>query len=70
MRFNPNRNQVRGSCRNFKNIDDEWMFDCEEIQMLEASSGNVFFDPSIKYAVEPVYNEVMRARRLDKLIRK
>ena len=70
MRFNPNRNQIRGSCRNFKNIDDEWMFDCEEIELLEASPGNLYFDPTVKYSVEPVYYECMRARRLEKLIRK
>ena len=31
IQLNLNKNKIVGTCREYKNLDDEWMFDCDEI---------------------------------------
>lgn len=47
VRINLNKNKVNASCTEYKNIDDEWMFQCDNIKIIEAQETNAFHDPSV-----------------------
>ena len=35
---------MQATCREYKHLDDEWKFNIDQIQVLEAENGNVFHE--------------------------
>ena len=46
LKRNLNRNKLQATCREYKHLDDEWKFDVDELQLIEAENGNVFHEPN------------------------
>lgn len=67
--LNLNKNKITADCKEYKNIDDEWLFYCDNIRIFEVQDGNVFHNPSIKYDVES-YRQVLANKRARKLRQK
>lgn len=65
-KLNLNKNKFTSSCKEFKNIEDEWLFVCDNVKVFEVQDGNVFYNPSVKYDVEGLreIQEKCKARRL------
>lgn len=39
---------MQATCREYKHLDDEWKFNIDQIQVLEAENGNVFHETNSK----------------------
>ena len=48
-KVNLNKNKLQGTCREYKHLDDEWKFDVDSLEVIEATPGNVFHEPHPLY---------------------